>query len=118
MLLVLAGEGACREDLVGERDDEDAERGGDELHQVVETDARQVETRQARRNLPDDRDPVSREVERPRQRDPADDDQERGRQLWHQEPEREERRERREADQKRGTTRIAEVAENLSELCE
>jgi hypothetical protein len=45
VLVVLPGEGARRQDLVCERDEEDANRGGEEVNDILPGGAGQVEAR-------------------------------------------------------------------------
>ena len=80
-LVVLAGERARGEDLVGERDEEDAERRRHELHDVAERRARDSKLGSPAGIGADDRDAVRLEVERPRDPDRADHDDERRRKL-------------------------------------
>jgi hypothetical protein len=83
VLVALSGEGARGQDLVGERDEEDAGRRRHEVDDVLQRRSWNVEARQPCGNRADDRHAVGLQVERPREPDRGDDDHERRRQPWH-----------------------------------
>ena len=76
-LATLPGERARRQDLVGERDEEQPERRRHELDDVAERRCRHPRSRQPARDRADRRDAVGCEVEGPRDPDRPDDDDER-----------------------------------------
>ena len=115
MLVVLARERARGQYLVGEGDEEDAECGRRQVHDVAERGGRQRGVRQASRDRADDRDPVACEVERPGNSDGDHDHEERAGHGREEAAQREQRGERGGADRNRGAAHVPEFPRHIRE---
>jgi hypothetical protein len=116
VLVALSGEGARGQDLVGERDEEDAGRRRNERDDVLQRRGWNVDARQPCRNRADDRHAVRLQIERPREPDRGDDDDERRRQPWHDVAEGEENPQRDRGHRERHAADAAQLAHHFPEL--
>ena len=100
VLAPLPGERAGGEDLVGQRQDEDPDRGRHELDELEDRRRRERRRRQARRDVSDDRDAVRLQVEGIGEGDRSDDHDQLGREAAREAAQHEQDRKRGDADRR------------------